>query len=857
MGRVGLRMAHDAASLRLIAKIARALISFQTLKRAAALTLSVALILSPITQPLAPRALAPISLAKADTKDEIAQCLNIVGTAVTAAENISKAIANPEYVACMAEAASLNPVTIGAMAAVTALWATDTGAFNNPEECKGYLVGKLMGLVAQGLDSLIGDGSSFVAQMLESLIGQKGLDLIKQVAEYAGVDVDSEIATAKDEAKKEAMKKVKDLMGELAQALGPIMHSLNCGCSAAGTAAIIKNAAEGVAGAAGACADLLLNPGKLLDAMLDDPIGTLGAVGKAVCDGVAEVVDVCGAAKELYEFGKDLLEVACAIPGACAGLEAAYDTLKCFFSDCDTTASPPSKFEQQPCQVGVWQATDNPFVPYCSCPAPYGLISEKGYQYSSLYKKQEEYDGLRCDKCPPGYGRNSQGFCSKCDAGTTSDAGALSGNVKLQPGSPTSSADGSCSILYACTDGSEYKADNSGCFTCPAGTHTSPDHKSCWANCLFGQINNSTSGACECPLSIDGKQQMLLGPDFSYCGVPKDCPIWAPYNPKTQSCEPFCKNPYQVYKQPTGDVVTEATACQWCPDGQEAVGNECKPQQKIAVETTTVVCKDNKILVGGKCEECPYGTQRGAGNTCESVCPAGSAPKPQVSLPRGITGEFASGDIALGKGLQNPSAQDVASQAAGNLNKGVNTSPQPSTLADQICVKCQPNEQTQTSTIMGPGYAISETVCVACPKGEVSEPGGTCHSHRAFTIAPFNVRAPADRQRDDQRRRDTRPTPSKPESRTPPSGTEIDTKKLRAPSGTDAPPKTKLKCPPGQIPQNGECVTPRTAPQLSLPPMGGGSSAPGFGGGTRSPGAGGFSTTPVPRQQNNVNPKPF
>lgn len=833
-------------------------LALKTSRGAIAIALSIALCATPFAQKILPRAFAPISMAKADTKDQISQCLNIVGTAADAATSISTAIANPTYVACMAEAASLNPLTIGAMGAVTGLWATNPGAFNSPAECNSYLVGKLLGLVAEGLDKLIGDGSGFVADMLESLIGQKGIDLIKQIAQYAGVDVDAEIATAQDEAKKEAMKKVKSLMGDLAQALGPLMHALECGCAAAGTAAIIKNAAEGVADAAGACADLLLNPGQLLGAMLDDPIGTLGAVGKAVCDGVAEVVDVCGAAKELYEFGKDLLEAACEIPGACAGLEAAYDALKCIFGSCDdNTASPPSKFEQQPCQVGVWQATTNPFVPYCSCPAPYGLISETGYAFSGIYKKQEQYDGLRCDTCPPGTGRNKEGFCSKCDPGTTSDAGALAGNVKLQPGSPAASTDGSCSILYACAEGSEYKADNSGCYTCPAGTHFSPDRKACWPDCLSAQVNDAKNyGACTCPVSADGKAQILVGPNFVTCGVPKECPTWAPYNPATQSCELYCKNPYKVYQQPTGDVVTEETACKWCPDGQEAVGNECKPQQKIAVETTTITCKDGKILVGNKCEECPYGTQRGAGNTCESVCPAGTHPRPQASMPKGGMDINAAGG-KLAAGLQNLSAQEAAAGSQQNLGKDVNTSAQPASLADQICVKCQANEQSVTTTMMAPGYSITESACMPCPAGQVSAPGGKCHDPRSFSTTIFTPRQEDPRRAAPPRRAD--PTQKDSPRKERPANRTIDPNAKGKASGTEALPQgqNKLKCPPGQVPQDGRCVTPRTAPQLSLPGMGGGSSAPGFGGGSRNPSSGGFSTSPRQTQPTNPNTKPF
>src|ERR1044071_8412062 len=210
--------------------------------------ISVALIALLILTPVSPLGLmpafSPVSAAKADTKEDLKNCLNIVNAAVGAAAGIAGALADPEYAACISEAAAGNVITIGMMAAVTALWvAAWMDDFGNPGECKGKVAETLLGLVAQMINSLIGAGDSLIGGMLESLFGEEGVKLLQQIAVALGAEDYKKQFTQQliDEAKEQ----VQSLLDELATALGPVMHYLNCGCAAAGTAAIIKNAGEG------------------------------------------------------------------------------------------------------------------------------------------------------------------------------------------------------------------------------------------------------------------------------------------------------------------------------------------------------------------------------------------------------------------------------------------------------------------------------------------------------------------------------------------------------------------------------------------------------------------------------------
>lgn len=831
-------------------------------QRAVAVGLSLLLVFSPLSPLMLVKPLAPIAPAQATATDDLVSCLNIANAAVDAATDIAKAVANPEYTACIAEAAAGNVLTIGMMAAVTALWATDTSAFNNPGECNAFVAGKLLGLVAQGISALLGAGDGFVGDLLKSIIGQEGIDLIKDLAKYAGIDVDKAVADAKDEAAKqaaiEAKKAFDKLVQEFSTVAAPLMHYLSCGCAAAGTVAIVKNAGEGVAKAAGGCWDLLKDPTAIFQAIFDDPGAVAKAVVGAACDAVKEVVDVCGFASDVY----DTLKQACDIPGidyACDGVGKVGHAVYCVFFDCDESKpyDPLAGANSATCEPGQFDSASEWFHG-CKCPQPMGKKADVKYECGSLdYNTQTgtctptAKDGATCQVCDSNEGtqKTSDGdsVCVKCTLGMTS---------RNPDGTLTS--DGSCSAQLICADDARLNVATNKCFKCGPGMHFSPDGQSCWPDCQAPLVNNpdpNSSHACGCPRTADGKYQELTGSSLDTCAVPTDCPWYAPRNAQTNACEPICTDTAQ-HAVPKGDV---QIACEVCPDGKVSINNECK---YLSGTAAVAQCAPGQIHVDGVCEDCPYGTQKGEGNTCGPVCPAGSQPKAQ-------TAKFTAGQVTqassatlpgfFGKQTGDISAKDLKAadnaQLRGLRNAG-GSGGTPS-LADQICVKCAENEQSVTLTSYGAGYSVSEQACMKCPEGQVSSPGGKCHKPFNFDVSVFSPQRP---DRDADKRKDGRRQP--PEKSKPRTSTADPQGKPRLDGTPALTEKPKIKCPPGQIPEGGRCRVPQArgapeAPQLDMPSFGGGSSAPGVSAPSRRSPSGGFNTTPVAPQTSPYNPKPF
>ncbi len=831
-----------------------------------AIGLSLLLAFSPLSPLMLVKPLAPVAPAQASATDDLVNCLNIANAAVGAASDIASAIANPEYTACIAEAASGNVLTIGMMAAVTALWATNTSAFNNPGECNQFITSSLLGYVAKGIMALLGGGEGVLGDLLKSIIGEDGINLIKDLANYAGVDFDSEIANAKDAAAKEAAEQAKKLYKQLTETFSeiatPLMHSLSCGCAAAGTVAIVKNAGEGVAKSAGACWDVLTDPAALFSAILDDPGAVAKAVVGAACDAVKEAVDVCGFASDVY----DTLKQACDIPGidyACEGVGKVGHAVYCVFFDCDESKpyDPLAGANSATCALGQFDS-DSEWFHGCKCPQPYGKKADVQYECGSLdYNTQTgtckatAKNGATCQVCDANEGTqvasNGDSYCVKCALGMTS---------RNPDGSLT--ADGSCSAKLECADDERLNVKLNTCFKCGPGTHFSPDGQSCWPDCKAPLVNNtdpnSTHG-CACPPGANGEYQELTGANLDVCAAPASCPWYAPRNPKTNRCEPVCTDTSQVLVKEG-----EFERCETCLDGKVAVNNQCK---YLSGTAAVAQCGPEQIHANGVCEDCPYGTQKGEGNTCAPVCPSGSQPKAQAAKPtvgQALKASAATLPGAFGKQGAEFSSKDM--QAAQNAklmqprNAG-DTKGQPS-LADQICVKCAENEQSVTLTSYGNGYSVSEQACMKCPDGEVSSPGGKCHKPYDFSISVLTPR----HERDPGKRKDDRRPPrekDKPRtSKADPKGQPKIDGTVVLPKGSDAQtPKPKPKCPPGQIPSDGGCHVPRakgtpTAPELDMPSFGGGSSAPGLSG-PPGRGSGGFRTTPTPPPSSATNPKPF
>lgn len=861
-----------------------------------ALCLSFVLVFTPFSPLMMSKTLAPISAAKADAKEDLKNCLDIMSKTVDAAKAVAAAVADPQYLACAGQVAALNPVTIAMVGAVTAFWATDTSSFDDPQSCKEKVTETMLGFIADQLSSVLSDPSGLVYKIVSGIIGKSGVAMINDLAGYFGFDFDKAIADEKDPVALAALlakKEVFDsLLSALSQALTPVMFQLNCGCYIAGTAAIIKHQAEEVGKSGDACLSLLLNPGAILNAFLDDPLGTLGVVGKAVCGAAAEVADICGAAAAVAEFFGDLADAACSVPGVCSTASAVIETISCWFSDCEEPKAPPPP----PQCSGEWGALDS-IGGYCICNKPMGkYVQDKTFKYDDYgdmiggvpKTKTQVIAGAVCRECPKGMGVNAKGFCEKCDIGFTS---------KNDDGTPA--GDGSCSRNYFCADNEHYKADNTGCFSCPAGFQFNPTNTGCWPVCEPPLINSVGGfGNCVCPDSADGKPQQLVGVAKNTCAVVTECSdtLGLYTDLRTNACVKHCEDNQQywgIVETASGEI--KPYACQYCPDGKVAVDNVCT---YLSGTTAVAKCDDDQIHVAdGQCVDCDYGTQKGPGNSCVPVCGAGSQANPALEGAwknrKMNPAELAGAVLAFG------SVADLTKHLGGGKGLKLNTAPAapaspsaPPSLADQICTSCGENEESWTTTVAGPNYSKTETVCVKCKDGEVSQPGGRCHKPTVFQTTSLTPQMPPPNSGNVVR--PTVPGNLKAKTYTPeemgkPStgGLQQKPKDKGKNTGTAALPKAdpsdglkgttalpkqkpleraKTTCPPGQVQQSGVCVFPRTAaptptpqaPQLNMPSMGGGSSAPGFSatptapsGTTAQPkGSGGVQgTTALPRQQ--------
>jgi hypothetical protein len=543
----------------------------------------------------------------------------------------------------------------------------------------------------------------------------------------------------------------------------------------------------------------------------------------------------------------------------CEGAGKIGHAAYCLFFDCDESKpyDPLAGANSRTCELGEFDSASDWFNG-CKCPPPYGKTAWTEYYVGSMdinssdptASKASPHEGMKCVVCDANEGTykaaDGDSYCVKCALGMTS---------RNPDGSVT--ADGSCSVPLKCGDDQRLNVSTNSCFSCKPGTHFSPDGQTCWPDCPTGMVNIADSyGQCRCPPSADGKYQ-AYDAAAGQCIVPVSCdPSYQTITNNT--CELICPDNTQ-YAAQQGEFIT----CKTCPDGKVAVNNKC-----VYLSGTTAVaqCGPDQIHNDGTCETCPYGTQKGEGNTCDAVCPAGSAPKKQAHVALTTLLNAASRSVgAAAAGMMQPGAltDAAAKAAAGNMTlakppkAGDHTGP--ATLADKICVKCGENEQSVTLTNYGNGYSISKQACMKCPDGQVSSPGGKCHKPVEINISVFTPQRPSDDRRDRRERREQAKDKPRTSKADPQGQPKLDgTPALPKGSDTQAP-RPKPKCPPGQIPSDGGCRTPQAkgapaAPELDMPGFGGGSSMPGF---PSSPGGrrgGGAAPTPPPPPSN---PKPF
>src|SRR5262249_25619672 len=157
----------------------------------------------------------------------------------------------------------------------TALWAADVGGAGSIQsvgDCKSFIAHKATQYIAMGLDGAINQ-IGLLKGMLQGIIGEKGVALIDMIAGNSDSSkmgainqkpagsadqmLQQQQAQLRAQADQEIKESVDKAIDELSTALGPLMHFLDCGCEAVGTAVAVKNLVNTIPGAADKCADLL------------------------------------------------------------------------------------------------------------------------------------------------------------------------------------------------------------------------------------------------------------------------------------------------------------------------------------------------------------------------------------------------------------------------------------------------------------------------------------------------------------------------------------------------------------------------------------------------------------------------
>ncbi len=744
---------------------------------------------SPLT--LIPQ-IAPVNGAHAANIDDLGKCLDAATTvaaagsvAAQAAAKIADAATDPSYVACMSAAGAGDVVTIGFMAAVTAMYATGVlGDMQNPEECVAAIKNEAMGAIASLLNEMLTSGG-LAQSLLDAVLPDLAVDLIKTIAADAIGDA------------------AKFAVDALWDALGIVTSKLECGCAAAGTAAIIKGAYDdmkatlaGIGTDAASCVDILQDPFGFLESALSNPGKTLQVIGDAACEGAEKLgLDVCGAfvsaGGAVIGFFNDVAEA------AWGGAKAVGCVVTLGVWGCDEESPPPGP----PPLCSTNAAYANNLADACICPSGMGMKAFKlktdscgsdGKKFEDLNwaeqtscKKDVTYtDKKYCAPCDQYSILNSFGVCQSCPAG-------------LKPGK-----DGKCSEPIVCNKaaGQYIGVDGHTCETCPAGSKLGKNGK-CNANpavCSefpwmvaksgknppsgvtlgeepqFSNVNTSGNGDatwCACPDGLVNDGQACVKPKKVNT---KACTLeWQIRDPKTGICKDRC-GPNYVYGPPqSGDVYTE-NVCNACPDGKIAYLNACvdrceinekrdvyfactfcganwkaggKKNTKGEFTQCVPACGKGESFIGGKCvPACGDNQIRMEVNlaggppvpTC-TACPAGTNPGGTLNgagEPTACINECPSGSA-----FQKVEAS-IGGVSWGNLTGVGNT-----TIG--VCVTCPAGTHAKTTKTTLYNATIESTVCAACPKSMTSSAGAEfCHAFSAGTVSllPGGKLPPADRK---------------------------------------------------------------------------------------------------------------
>ncbi len=748
-----------------------------------------ALLLSPMASALAPTAIAPIGPARAGaTVDSMAKCLDgiatvysMAGDAAEAAAKIAEAAADPVYTQCLSEVGAGNVVTAAFMAAVTTWWATSgTPSWDSVDDCRKFIKNEAMTLLVTEFNDLL-FGGGFVGDLMNTILPDPLIDMIKNIVN----------GTAKD------------LIDQLYDALGPVTHLLDCGCTAAVTASIVKDGYEAIAAKAdealdglGGCLDILKDPLGFISSVLDDPVGAIKVVGKAVCDGVEKIgVDVCGAFSSAAGVVVGLLEDVG--EAAWNGLKSVGCAVIGWGCDDDEPPPPPPTCSTDPKNANSIDAG-------CVCPGGTGLkvvhlqwdtCGSDGKKFEDLTYAEQisckkdivKEDRKYCGPCGAFEIINGFGACEACPAG-------------LKPG-----ADGKCSQVVTCNKkaGEFLGADGHTCKTCPAGSHLAADGHcdadapNCsawpWLTAQSGKTPPTTGvsidGSPVAPAAMavntagDGKDAWCGCPPGktntgTSCAAPpppaKTCPFpWQQPDPATGKCVDRCA-PDSYWGVPISGGDVKVDQCIKCGGDRVAYANVCSNR-----------CQSDEVRRFGQCQTCPTGMQpggkpnsRGELTSCVDICKDGESYLDGTCAPRCAAGEvrremitadgkhhYSCGSCPDGSkagGERNTAGEALTCESTCppgsgfgkyegptfNFSAGGQIKGSASASTISACFACPANSYAKTTSTSEAGVTYQETVCAPCPTGEVSDPGSsTCRvsSHVVVTTPGGVPKAPSKR----------------------------------------------------------------------------------------------------------------
>ena len=776
------------------------------------MALALALLLAPTGSSLSP--VLGVGSAQAGSAELLTKCLNGIGTVAGDATELAEAIGNPEFIECAGQAASGDPLVIASMAMVTAFWLTDTSMFSSPETCKVQLENDLLQLVAKGVQMLLDLGGGFLRGVLETMMGDTITGKVDTVAAGGATQDDRDMLVA---------------------ALGPLMHYLNCGCQTAGVAAMGKNTAEDAAEAWNSCGDILSDPIGFIEGVLDDPKGTLKAVGKVACDYVSKSgVDVCGVGGAIFD---EVDKVVHAVGSAIAG---AAHSVYCWFADCSPPPDPPPTPD---CPTDPNKATTE--GTQCNCPAGTGLVYfdktvDAGWGFGSNCNGDTCTNKATLEYCRP---------CKKTEA-------LIDGQCKSCPAYMNKSSDGTKCELIQCAAGQRYTHDKHGCFSCPAGTHYSADGSKCDQDPVdcsgTGKQAMQTSGLTGAAHDAVSKSLGMFYEGTGWtCGCPdgtwfdgtqcKQKPWCDPakhleFDDKTGTCRPTatCAADEIIVTEQHGEFYTDV--CKKCADGEVPLNGVCVAKCDAGEAR-------GAMLYGGKyvsvCLPCPGGTAaggtpnaQGEATACRSQCDQGTQFNP-YSLNYDALGSMTLG--TPGAGFQGGAGSFSAPAASAGLGGNNTTGPKDKVVKGGVCEVCPAGTRAVFGTTSVAGVEISMASCVPCPDGETSSAGATS-CHHVFKWKPKGTRVDEGRGRgrddgDEKRRRDD--GDDKPARKSEERGKHRDETPIRVeresrPSRSEG--SAPAGCGAGRVmSSSGRCV-------IDLEGGGGGGS---FGGGSRAPSGGG------------------